>query len=138
MKNRRSSLRHSLEQQAATSEVLQAISGSAGDLQSVLAAMLQNAVRICDATFGVIYGCDGELLHALVSHKTPTALAEARKRRPVRPTSDIRRIVATKSVIHIPDVAAHTSHTDDRDPAMVTAVERWCKNFSKRSHVQGE
>ena len=35
----------------------------------------------------------------------------------------MRRIVATKSVIHIPDVAAHTSYTDDRDPAMVTAVE---------------
>src|SRR5271169_4673193 len=64
-------LREALEQQAATSEVLQAISGSAGDLQSTLAAMLQDAVRICDATFGVIYRWDGELLHALASHKMP-------------------------------------------------------------------
>src|SRR5277367_3559849 len=116
-------LREALEQQAATSEVLQAISGSAGDLQPTLAAMLRNAVRICDATFGVIYRWDGELLHALASHKMPPALAEARKRIPVRPTSDMARIVATKSVIHILDAAAHTSYTDDRDPAMVTAVE---------------
>src|SRR5262249_22262597 len=116
-------LRHSLEQQAATWEVLRAISGSTGDLQPVLAAMLQNAVRICDATFGVIYRWDGDLLHALASHKMPPALAEARRRSPIRPTSDMRRIVATKSVIHIPDAATHKSYTDDRDPAMVTAVE---------------
>ena len=117
-------LREALEQQTATSEVLQVISGSAGDLQPVFAAMLENAVRICGATFGVIYRWDGEFLHALASHKTPPALAEARRRGPVRPTSaDMVRIVTTKSVIHIPDLAAHTGYTDDRDPALVTAVE---------------
>ena len=36
------------------------ISGSAGDLQPVFAAMLENAVRICDATFGTIYRWDGD------------------------------------------------------------------------------
>ena len=70
-------LRDALEQQAATSDVLQVISRSAGDLQPVFAAMLENAVRICDATFGIIYRWDGEFLHAIASHKTPPALAEA-------------------------------------------------------------
>ena len=116
-------LRDALEQQVATSEVLQVISGSAGDLQPVFAAMLENAVRICDATFGIIYRWDGEFLHALASHKTPTALAEARRRSPIRPRPDMVRTVTTKSVVHIPDLAAHAAYIKDRDPALVSAVE---------------
>ena len=116
-------LRDALEQQVATSEVLQVINGSAGDLQPVFAAMLENAVRICDATFGVIYRWDGAFLHALASHKTPPALAEARRRSPIRPRPDMVRTVTTKSVVHIPDLAAHAAYTKDRDPALVSAVE---------------
>ena len=116
-------LNEASERQAATSEVLQVISGSAGDLQPVFAAMLENAVSICDATFGIIYRWDGEFLHALASHKTPTALAEARRRSPIRPRPDMVRTVTTKSVVHIPDLAAHVAYIKDRDPALVSAVE---------------
>ena len=116
-------LRDASEQQVATSEVLQVISGSAGDLQPVFAAMLENAVRICDATFGIIYRWDGEFLHALASHKTPTALAEVRRRSPIRPRPDMVRTVTTKSVVHIPDLGAHVAYIKGRDPALVSAVE---------------
>src|SRR5262249_35330910 len=64
-------LTESLNQQTATSEVLQVISSSPGDLQPVFGSMLQNAVRICDAKFGNIYRWDGDALHLMASHNIP-------------------------------------------------------------------
>ena len=68
-----SELRESLQEQTATSEVLQVISSSPGDLQPVFAAMLEKAVRICDATFGNIYRWDGDALQLVATHNTPPA-----------------------------------------------------------------
>ena len=123
LRQRTDDLTELLEQQTATSEVLQVISSSPGDLEPVFATMLENAVRICDAKFGNIYRWDGELLHIVAAHNTPPALVEARRRAAVRPTGVIGRMVATKTVLHITDLAAHEAYTEERDPGAISAVE---------------
>jgi len=97
----------SLQQQTATSDVLQVISRSPGDLQPVFETILKNAVRICDAKFGNIYRWDGNALSLVATHNTPRAYAEARRRSPVRPNPNniFGSMVATKTMVHILDAA---------------------------------
>ena len=115
-------LNEAREQLTASSEVLQIVSSSPGDLQPVFEAMLERAVRICDATFGNIYRWDGELLHLLAAYNTPSALAEFRRRSALRPAL-IRRMVETKRATHIVDVRADPEYAERRTPSTVAAVE---------------
>jgi signal transduction histidine kinase/HAMP domain-containing protein len=118
-------LRESLEQQTATSDVLQVISRSSGELDRVFQAMLENAVRICDAAFGIIYRWDGESFSLLATHKTPPAFAEARRRSPLRPRPEtpLARMIASKTIIHLADAVVDPSYAEQRDPAVAAAVE---------------
>ena len=119
-------LTEALEQQTATSEVLQVISSSPGDLEPVFATMLENAVRICDAKFGNIYRWDGDALHLVAAHNTPPAFAEARGSSPLQrpgPKTVVGRMLATKTVIHVADLAAEQAYIKDRVPPAVAAVE---------------
>jgi GAF domain-containing protein len=122
---RTTDLSESLEQQTATSEVLQAISRTSGDLQQVFATMLENAARICDANFGNIFRWDGGAFHVVASHNTPPAFAELRRRSPLRPGpgNPLGRMVATKAAVHIANLAAHEGYTLRSDPNVIDAVE---------------
>jgi hypothetical protein len=74
---RTAALTEALEQQTATSEVLQVISSSPGDLQPVFATMIENAVRICHAKWGNIHRWEDEALHLVAIH-TRTASPHCR------------------------------------------------------------
>ena len=121
-------LRHeldkALEQQAATAGVLKLISSSFGDPQPVFANILASAVRICDADNGIINRWDGDALHLVATLNMPQAFVELRKQSAYRPHrhSPNGRMVATRSLIHIIDLAADQAYLE-RNPSTVAAVE---------------
>ena len=119
---RTADLTEALQQQTATSEVLQVISSSPGDLEPVFATMLERAVRICDASFGNIYSLDGEEFRLAAAYKTPRAFAEYRKRSPIMRTAGSGLSVTTKTKNHIADLLAEEAYIN-RDPAFVAAFE---------------
>ena len=87
---RTADLTEALEQQTATADVLQVISSSPGDLQPVFAAMLEKAVRVCDATFGDVYRPHGDAIRLVAMQNTPPAFAEVLKQTPhFRPASTL-------------------------------------------------
>ena len=69
-----------LEQVSATSKVLKVISSSPGDLQAVFAAILANAVRICEAKFGTLYRFDRHAFEWSAGVGTPAKLIEVQKK----------------------------------------------------------
>ena len=121
---RTADLTEALEQQTATSEVLQVISSSPGDLEPVFQVMLENAVRICHAKFGIIYRWDGDALHLVASCNVPPAFADARRRSPRRPRPEAPtgRMIVNKTVVHTANLAAEQTYIE-RDPDTVTSVE---------------
>ncbi len=76
LQQRTRELSESLEQQTATSEVLRVISSSPGELEPVFQTMLENAVRICDAKFGILFRYESEAYDPVALFGLPSALEE--------------------------------------------------------------
>jgi len=111
------------QQQAATAEILQIISGSPGDLQPAFGKMLAHAARICEAKYGNVFRRDGDTLHLVASHNTPAALAEARRQVRLNPKLPFGRMVATKAAVQVADIMAEEAYTVQRDPRLVAPIE---------------
>ena len=119
-------LRKSLQQQTATSEVLRVISSSPGELEPAFQAMLENATRICEAKFGILWLCERQGFRCAALHNAPRAFAEQFRSQPVvhpPPGSGLGRLAETRQVTHVPDMAATQAYIERRSPAIVAAVE---------------
>jgi len=112
LRQRTDDLTESLEQQTATSEVLRVISSSPGELKPVFEAMLQNATRMCGASYGILHLYEREQFHPVATLGAPPALLELHQRRPsIDPTpgTNLHQLVQYKKVVHILDDAESPS-----------------------------
>jgi signal transduction histidine kinase len=114
-----------LEREIATAEVLRVISSSPGDLGPVYRALLENAVRICQAKFAAMYLGNGETFRLTAEHDAPAAWVEQRRSEGVfrpHPDSGLGLIAAKRHVAYIPDLMQQRAYIE-RDPRVVANVE---------------
>ena len=113
LRQRTDDLTELLQQQTATSEVLKVISSSPGELEPVFGAILENATRICDASYGIMFLREGTGFRTAAIHNLPHALAEERRRvelvEPI-PDDPLSRLAATKQRVHIPDARTEMAY----------------------------
>ena len=108
-------LRESLQQQTATADVLKVISSSPGDLEPVFNTMLENATRICEAKFGVLFRSEGDAVRCVAMHGAPEPFVEERRRNPVirpHPSTALARALATRRPVQIDDIQNETRPSD--------------------------
>ena len=126
LRQRTGDLSEALEQQTATSEVLQVISSSPGELEAVFQAMLENATRICEAKFGNLTLWEGDGFRAVAVHGE-AAFTQRRRQQPKinilgYPALPLARLAATKSVVQVADLRAEQVYFE-RHPQTVELVE---------------
>jgi GAF domain-containing protein len=106
LRQRTEDLAESLQQQTATSEVLQVISSTPGELDPMFHKMLENATRVCGANFGTLNLYDGEIFNTVAVYNVPPALAFARVNAVIRPhpESGLGSVARTRRISHQHDI----------------------------------
>ena len=112
-------LSETLQQQTATSEVLQIISSSPGEWQSVLDAILTKAVHICGAENATVWSYQDGALCRVARHIDTDAIV------PIRASggSVLARMLRTKQPLQVTDYRMEQAYLDG-DPFLVAAVEQ--------------
>src|SRR5262249_54118313 len=108
-----------------TSEVLGIISSSPTDLQPVFETILANATRLCQASHGTLWLCEGDAFYRVAVHgAVPPAFAAEQRRGSYRPASasPLTRTARTRQTVHIADLRAEQAYLDG-DPRVVAVVE---------------
>src|SRR5918998_5723986 len=96
--------REALEQQTVTAEVLQVVNSSPGDLGPVFNAMLEKALRLCEAAFGSLLRFDGKFFRRAAIRNFPPPLAERDQPIPPFPGSALERLTWGEPYAMIEDI----------------------------------
>jgi GAF domain-containing protein len=116
-------LSESLAQQTATADVLKVISTSPGELEPVFQALLENATRICDANFGILWGFkDGAFRGLSWLGITPEFAEFVQQPRVWGPETGLGQLARTKQTVHVTDTRAGRAYAD-RDPNRMAAID---------------
>jgi GAF domain-containing protein len=99
--------REALDQQTATAEVLGLINSSPGDLAPVFEIMLERAMHLCGASFGMLHTYEGDQFLGVAARGVPPAFAEYLANNPLQPRPGTfgARILSGELLVHVTDVA---------------------------------
>ena len=114
-------LTETLDQQTATSQILQVISQSPTAVQPVFRTIAEHARRLCDADISVISRFDGALLQLEEIHGLADAGVEAIRRVfPMTPAAETvsARTFRERAVVHVEDVLADARY-ETKDAARI-------------------
>src|SRR6516225_2276400 len=120
LRQRTEDLTESLQQQTATSEVLGVISESPGELKPVFDAVLENATRLCEATFGTLYRFENGAFWVTALRNAPPEFAAFLQGGPHRPSSasTLGRAANSRQPTHVVDITAEPGYLQG-DPYVV-------------------
>jgi GAF domain-containing protein len=109
-------LGEALEQQTATAEVLQVINSSPGELAPVFDAMLEKALRPCEAAHGHIWRIEGQYAHAVALRGDARFIEAMRQNGPSELVSDrpLGRLARGAHVVHMPDARKEEVYRTNR------------------------
>ena len=105
-----------LQRETATSDILQLVSKTPGNLERVFQAILERATRICEANFGTLLLCENGFYRQVAFHNAPPAFVEARRQNPLismTGSTALGRLAATKRYVQILDVANDPTYQGD-------------------------
>src|SRR5262252_4329687 len=102
----RGELAESREQQAATAEILRAISSSPTDPQDVFSEIVAAAVRLCDAHNATVYQMDSDSLRRTAHHGSTRAGQRGQVKLPLTRGSVAGRAVLDRRPVHVVDLQA--------------------------------
>src|SRR5262249_52564755 len=119
-------LRESLQQQTATADVLKIVSSSPAELEPVFQAMLENATRICDASYGAMWLREGDTFRNAAFHGALPAAFTEQWRSGMMPRLDsnilMARAAQSRKPLQVADLRDDQAYRDGQ-PLTVTAVD---------------
>src|SRR4051812_43383761 len=112
LNQREKDLAEALGRETATAEVLEVINSSPGDLAPVFDAMLDKAMRLCQAAFGIMFIVDVDRIRIVAEREVPKPLSEYLVEHPPEIGLDtlLGRSIRERKILHTPDALAGESY----------------------------